>query len=233
MRPKLIKEGIVLLGVLTTLLGVFLAFRALQVLASRADDDPPAQKISVPPAPAKAHIPDTTIRTGQREKPPLVFLHRTPPAHPITARQMQLPPERRSLEYLIINCVVALLPLLLLLLTSMFYYQSRLPVFDPRDLDPAGLTALFEKCFREIPPIGNPRKIKRLSNKIRFQYHYLTLKGLSEPEDYIRLAEVLIHLETFPPAPTDDFDGFINTHHLNMPENLARHIEYLNRDSFS
>jgi hypothetical protein len=79
-------------------------------------------------------------------------------------------------------------------LISYYFYQD-LPHISRelrKDLDPPQLRALLTVYAEDIERLGNPRKIKRLSNKIRFQYYYLAGKGLN---DLQQLVNVLVQLE--------------------------------------
>ena len=153
--------------------------------------------------------------------------------HLITPRQMELEPENKAPEYLIVNFLIGFSPLLFLVFSRSLFPHRRVPTFDVLDLDPPGLTALFQDFGGRIQSIGNPRKIKRLSNKLRFQYHYLSLKGFTDDKDFDNLATILIQLEITPPSPTDDFKTFYNANSVYIrSESLARHIYSLNRDAF-
>lgn len=63
------------------------------------------------------------------------------------------------------------------------------------DKDPEELTRVFKTYSQQIELLGNPRKIKRLSNKIRFQYQFLHIKGLIDQNSARSLVEILLFLE--------------------------------------
>ena len=44
-----------------------------------------------------------------------------------------------------------------------------------RDRDPAQLRSLFEEHFKKILLLGTPRRVKRFSNRLRFQYNQMKL----------------------------------------------------------
>jgi hypothetical protein len=233
MKPSVSGKLYVLLGVMITGIGIYAAFRVLHVLTMRAENDPPSQIVVTSPAPAKHFIRDTSIRVGQMKGQSLTSFHRNPPTHLIPARQLELKPEDKPLEYLIANAFIGLSPLFVLFFSNSVFQHRRVPTFDVLDLDPPGLTALFQAFAGDIQSIGNPRKIKRLSNKIRFQYHYLALKGFTDAHDFDLLARMLIQIEKEPPSPNDTFKTFRTANRIyHMSDRLAQIIYNLNRDAF-
>ena len=86
------------------------------------------------------------------------------------------------------------------ILGAVFYVvYYNLPYFSDemnKDLDPPALTRLFELVGPAMLKLGNPRKIKRFSNKLRFQYHYLDLKNLADENSLKALGNVLVLLES-------------------------------------
>lgn len=67
-----------------------------------------------------------------------------------------------------------------MLLTGWAIYKKLPERFDEfnKDRDPAELLDLFQLFRLPIQQLNNPRKIKRLANRVRFQYHYLNRLGL-------------------------------------------------------
>ncbi len=79
---------------------------------------------------------------------------------------------------------------------SFFNYLPYLDVKLNHDRDPKMLAEAFVKMGNEIKELSNPRKIKRFSNKTRFQYHYLWKKDLlHDKEDVIKLLKIILAIE--------------------------------------
>jgi hypothetical protein len=80
---------------------------------------------------------------------------------------------------------LAIPALMLMIGTGIFLSYKKLPPPNYKlniDKDPEELTRLFERHSLKIEMLGNPRKIKRFSNKLRFQYHYLKNQSLINNE---------------------------------------------------
>ena len=116
-----------------------------------------------------------------------------------------------------------------------------------RDLDPAALTILFRQNALAIEALGNPRKIKRLSNKMRFQYYYLTSKGITSADSLSALGKALLLLEKAPAedqtaeeqpsaklSPDEAYAQFLKANSLDKTTtNFQRIFFALNRDFFT
>ena len=105
---------------------------------------------------------------------------------------------------------VVLMVVLLLATVGLYLFYSRLPFLSPeiqKDLDPPQLTTLFSQFGEQIEEIGNPRKIKRLSNKIRFQFYYISLKGWTSPAVFSALMSILMEIETKPVPQAKSREG--------------------------
>lgn len=53
------------------------------------------------------------------------------------------------------------------------YRRRRILTISSRDIDPPELDNLFEKFSKDITSLPTPRNVKRLTNKLRFQYNLL------------------------------------------------------------
>lgn len=97
-----------------------------------------------------------------------------------------------------------------------------------KDMDPPELTMLLSSCADEIQSLGNPRKIKRFSNKIRFQYYYITGKGFTDQEQLKKLVCLLVQLEKAGVVPVEmDIREVIGP-----DERFVRLVYALNKDLF-
>ncbi|HLX90961.1 MAG TPA: hypothetical protein VKR32_04730 [Puia sp.] len=115
-----------------------------------------------------------------------------------------------------------------------------------RDIDPPELTSLFNGYSTQIEALGNPRKIKRLSNKIRFQFNYLVIKGLANENNLDYMARILILFEQqsilapLEPAKArlltsniDSFKAFVREKGISVSDDKFLRLMFaLNRDSF-
>ncbi|MDB5283968.1 MAG: hypothetical protein JWO06_3043 [Bacteroidota bacterium] len=67
--------------------------------------------------------------------------------------------------------------------TWFYLRQRQLSAEREKDRDPDELTNLFDTYSEEVKRLGTPRKIKRFSSKVRFQYYVLNLnQKLSKDE---------------------------------------------------
>jgi hypothetical protein len=124
-----------------------------------------------------------------------------PPVIPIDANQQASAIQAAELKITDFPIWLLILAVVLILAGVFYVLYYNLPYFTDemnRDMDPPKLTELFSRHGNEFLQLGNPRKIKRLSNKLRFQYHYLELKGLDHPKDLDQLCRILLMLENRP-----------------------------------
>jgi hypothetical protein len=142
-----------------------------------------------------------------------------------------------------------ILPSILLIIgTSIYLSFKKLPLPNYKltiDKDPEELTLLFGRHAETIQWLGNPRKIKRFSNKVRFQYHYLkNQKLINSDKDLDDILLTLLYIENNPQkmnldklSETDKRDilkwfktliGQANNISLN--DNLAKHLLQLNKN---
>jgi hypothetical protein len=127
-----------------------------------------------------------------------------------------------------------------------FYNLPHYSLEMRKDVDPEDLTKMFNKFSSNIELLGNPRKIKRLSNKIRFQYYYLENKGLVNTSNLEKLFSILLLFEDqnlLAPQESEksrqlvqsqqSFSDFLTRNKIapGTPE-FMRVIFALNRDSF-
>jgi hypothetical protein len=77
----------------------------------------------------------------------------------------------------------------------LYYYLPPYSLGMRLIVDPPVLKQTFEKFRPEIESLGNPRKIKRLSNKVRFQFYYLDKQGVANDGNIWSMFKILIYFE--------------------------------------
>jgi hypothetical protein len=80
------------------------------------------------------------------------------------------------------------------------YRFEPLDLKEFRDRDPGELKAAFEVCKNRILAMGNPRRIKRFSNKVRFHYYYLRTRYAGGTRKFVSgdisdMVRILLYLE--------------------------------------
>jgi hypothetical protein len=161
-----------------------------------------------PKTDSKTDSTTDTSTTSSRAALPNIYLNqeinrffnyrKIPAARPITPAAQKDATDLALLSMHVFPWWTVLLSALLTLLGICYIFYNSLPYYSiemNRDVDPDALTVLFNKFGREIQSLGNPRKIKRLSNKIRFQYHYLVYKELASGANLDHLVRTLLLFE--------------------------------------
>jgi hypothetical protein len=127
-----------------------------------------------------------------------IHYRQIPVVKPITPAAQKVATDLALLGMHVFPWWSVLLCALLTLLGICYIFYNSLPYYSiemNRDVDPELLTRLFDKFGPEIQSLGNPRKIKRLSNKIRFQFHYLFYKNLADTDNLDHLVRTLLLFE--------------------------------------
>jgi hypothetical protein len=211
------------LSICLTLLGGYISVAVFTLLAKKGLDAKPPKNdtvlvrlIGVMPVATGQPVKETTTRTvpvvnpKDTVKPPpprdtttkfKAIYRPTPDVHPVTPEQQGFAQQASRLNNPLFPLWAIVLVVLAISAGIFYVAYFNLPYISPemrRDLDPQPLTKMFEAYATQIESLGNPRKIKRLSNKMRFQYHYLTLKGIKDEASLGALAKGLILLERMP-----------------------------------
>ncbi|PWV56131.1 hypothetical protein [Chitinophaga sp. S165] len=174
------------------------------------------------------------------------------PAHVINDSDMEAAVKKHSRDSFLTSSVTAAILSVILFL---FWIAWKTLPYIPHDMvldkDPEELKRVFNTYRDEIEVLGNPRKIKRLSNKIRFQYQFLSLKNLINKNSARTLVVVLLMLESRNLLSDRDFkdlkDAMESLQHFKdyfgprlrnrgLPDNgesLMGYLFSLNRDSFA
>lgn len=131
---------------------------------------------------------------------------------------------------------------------GIFLSYKKLPLPNYKlntDKDPPELTNLFDRKQGMIEQLGNPRKIKRFSNKLRFQYHYLKNQGLIKSDrDLDTILVTLIYIENNRQQMNLDklsvadklntlqwFKNLVSTGaNVQLEDSLAKHLLQLNKN---
>jgi hypothetical protein len=99
--------------------------------------------------------------------------------------------------------IVIGITILFITLYSNYKYLPFISEKINQDKDPQELTEAFNDLAKEITELGNPRKIKRFSNKVRFQYYYLRSKQVINNKNSLNnLLKALLAIEN----RNDDFN---------------------------
>jgi hypothetical protein len=153
----------------------------------------------------KTNLPDTGHPISGYRSPDSLYL-RPPAVVAVPADSVKNALASAKLTQASFPWSIIVFAALLVVATAAVMVYSRLPYLAvdlQKDLDPEDLTNLFQRFGENIEEIGNPRKIKRLSNKIRFQYHYLTSKGWKDAYALEALVAILLDLEKKPWVKND------------------------------
>jgi hypothetical protein len=165
-------------------------------LASRPDsaiNRNPNQPIS-----SSTQTKDDTTKTRIGGFTRIDSFRRPPAAIPIPADSLARAVTSGKLALAAFPWWLVILAALIVMAVLFYILYYRLPFLSAemrQDLDPPQLTKILRKYSAGIESLGNPRKIKRLSNKIRFQYHYLVAKGFQKSDELDFLAGTLLALE--------------------------------------
>src|ERR1700722_2567451 len=191
---------------------------AKQALASNSGPSKDTVFVNLLNGPNQAFFSRDSVNSGtQKVKPPIVIFSPPDTNPPDNLEKMVFRPlpvvlpvsldyQSRAVRLMKVEHSDATLWIFALVITGClagafyigFFNLPYLSTEMSRDLDPAELTTLFRENASKIEELGNPRKIKRLSTKIRIQYYYLISKKIRDADSLAALGKGLLVMESSP-----------------------------------